>query len=118
MDWSSLHAQRHLGVSAVPGALAFAGFVTAMTNGRFTADRVTATTAPVWVVCYGSALAAGGYVVGIVSTSLRLTVLGWVIVGLGQLWRTAAGLLACWHRRRRYGHRSAAGRRQRLGVLG
>jgi MFS family permease len=83
MDWSSLHAQEHLGVSKAFGALAFAAFVTAMTVGRFAADRVTASKGPVWVVRYGGALAAVGLAIVIASPALALTVTGWVVFGLG-----------------------------------
>lgn len=83
MDWSSLHAQRHLGVSPTLGALAFAAFVTAMTVGRFTADRVSARKGPVWVVRYGGATAAVGLAVVVASPVLPLTVVGWAILGLG-----------------------------------
>jgi MFS family permease len=83
MDWSSLHAQEHLGVSKAFGALAFAAFVTAMTVGRFTADRVTARKGPVWVVRYGGAVAAVGLAIVIASPALPLTVVGWVVFGLG-----------------------------------
>lgn len=83
MDWSSLHAQQHLGVSAALGALAFAGFVTAMTVGRFTADLVSARRGPVWVVRYGAAAAALGLAIVVASPALPLTVVGWVITGIG-----------------------------------
>lgn len=83
MDWSSLHAQDHLGVSKATGALAFATFVTAMTVGRFVADSVTARRGPVWVVRYGGVVAALGMGVVVASTALPLTLVGWVIFGVG-----------------------------------
>jgi MFS family permease len=83
MDWSSLHAQQHLGASAALGALAFAAFVTAMTVGRFTADLVSARKGPVWVVRYGGAAAAVGMAIVVASPALPLTVVGWVIFGIG-----------------------------------
>lgn len=83
MDWSSLHAQQHLGVSAAHGALAFAAFVTAMTVGRFTADRVTAAKGPAWVVGLGGLTAVCGLAVVIASPTPPLTVVGWAIVGIG-----------------------------------
>lgn len=83
MDWSSLHAQEHLGVSKAFGALAFAAFVTAMTVGRFTADRITARKGPVWVVRYGGAVAAIGLAIVVASPTLPVTMVGWVVFGLG-----------------------------------
>jgi MFS family permease len=83
MDWSSLHAQDHLGVSKALGALAFASFVTAMTIGRFSADAVKARKGPVWVVRWGSVAAAVGLALIVASPTLPLTVVGWILVGIG-----------------------------------
>ena len=83
MDWSSLHAQSHLGASTALGALVFAAFVTAMTVGRFTADLVTSKKGSVWVVRYGGLAAAVGLAVVIASPTLPLTMIGWVVFGIG-----------------------------------
>lgn len=83
MDWSSLHAQEHLGVSNAQGALVFGAFVTAMTVGRFTADMVSARKGAVWVVRYGGAAAVVGLVIVVASPALALTMIGWVVFGLG-----------------------------------
>ena len=83
MDWSSLHAQNHLGASKALGALVFGAFVTAMTVGRFTADRVSASKGAVWVVRWGAVASAVGLAVVVASPLLPLTMLGWVILGLG-----------------------------------
>lgn len=83
MDWSSLHAQEHLGVSDALGALAFAGFVTAMTIGRFSADYVKARRGAVWVVRYGSIASVVGFAIVVASPVLPLTVVGWMILGIG-----------------------------------
>jgi MFS family permease len=83
MDWSSLHAQEHLGVSNALGALVFGAFVTAMTVGRFTADVVSARKGAVWVVRYGGATAALGLGIVVASPALPVTMIGWVIFGLG-----------------------------------
>jgi hypothetical protein len=51
MDWSSLHAQQHLGVCASQGALALGSFVVvAMTVSLFIMDRVAQAVGPVWVL--------------------------------------------------------------------
>ncbi|BBZ26946.1 putative major facilitator superfamily protein [Mycolicibacterium madagascariense] len=83
MDWSSLHAQTHLGVPKALGALVFGAFVTAMTVGRFTADWVSARKGPVWVVRWGGLLSAIGLGIVVASPLLPVTMFGWLVVGLG-----------------------------------
>jgi predicted MFS family arabinose efflux permease len=83
MDWSSLHAQQHLGGTPSAGALALACFVSAMTVGRFTIDRVVARLGPVTVLRWGSVIAVGGLAVVMLSPFLPLTCAGWLLVGLG-----------------------------------
>ncbi|MEH3143622.1 MAG: MFS transporter [Mycobacterium kyogaense] len=83
MDWSSLHAQQHLGGSAGAGAAALASFVAAMTVGRFTVDRVAARVGPVAVVRWGGLLCSVGLVAVMASPLLPLTCLGWLLLGLG-----------------------------------
>lgn len=83
MDWSSLHAQERLGASNALGALAFAFFVTAMTIGRFSADFVKARKGAVWVVRCGSIASALGLLVVVISPVFPLTVVGWLMVGIG-----------------------------------
>ena len=83
MDWSSLHAQQHLHTSPTWGSMAFGSFVTAMMFGRFTVDRLAARVGPVLVFRWGSAVALIGLAVVILSPVLPLTLVGWVITGLG-----------------------------------
>ncbi|AWO86556.1 MFS transporter [Gordonia terrae] len=83
MDWSSLHAQEHLAGSPSSAALALACFVSAMTVGRFTVDRVAARTGPVRVLRLGSALAVVGLLIVVLSPVLAATCVGWTILGLG-----------------------------------
>jgi predicted MFS family arabinose efflux permease len=83
MDWSSLHAQQHLGGTPSSGALALACFVSAMTVGRFTVDGVAARIGPVKVVRWGSVVAAAGLVVVTQAAQLPITCAGWILVGLG-----------------------------------
>ena len=83
IDWSSLHAQQNLGASKALGALAFAAFVTAMTVGRFSADYVSARKGAVWVVRYGSIAAVVGLAIVVVSPVFPLTVVGWLVLGIG-----------------------------------
>jgi MFS family permease len=83
MDWSSLHAQQHLGASNALGALAFAAFVTAMTIGRFSADHVNARKGAVWVLRYGGITAIVGLAIVVASPALPVTVVGWFLLGIG-----------------------------------
>ena len=83
MDWSSLHAQEHLGASPTLGALAFGFFVGAMTIGRFSVDQLAARVGPVRVIRWGSLAAATGLALVMTSPALPLTLLGWTIAGLG-----------------------------------
>lgn len=83
MDWSSLHAQQHLGTSPTLGALAFGTFVTAMTIGRFSVDRIVGRVGAVRLVRWGSATAALGMLVVLLSPALAFTLVGWMLFGLG-----------------------------------
>jgi MFS family permease len=83
MDWSSLHAQQHLGVSASQGALALGSFVLAMTVSRFIMDRVAQAVGPVWVLRVGGVLAVAGILAVIVAPNLPVALVGWTLFGLG-----------------------------------
>ncbi|QCH25693.1 Inner membrane protein YbjJ [Mycobacteroides salmoniphilum] len=82
-DWSSLHAQEHLGASHSQGAFAFGVFMLAMTVGRFTVDKLVERVGRVPVLRWGCALAAVGLLIVIASPVLPLTLAGWAAVGLG-----------------------------------
>ena len=83
MDWSSLHAQQHLGVSPTLGAFTFGVFVTAMTVGRFSVDRIAARIGPVRVIRCGCILATFGITLVIVAPNLPASLVGWLLFGLG-----------------------------------
>lgn len=83
MDWSSLHAQEHLGASSSLGALALACFVSAMTVGRFTVDRVASRVGPVKVLRWGALITAVGLTVVTQTATLPITYFGWILLGLG-----------------------------------
>ncbi|WP_078353970.1 MFS transporter [Mycobacteroides chelonae] len=82
-DWSSLHAQEHLGASHSWGAFTFGVFMAAMTVGRFTVDKLVERVGRVLVLRWGCALAAVGLLTVIASPALPLTMAGWAAVGLG-----------------------------------
>jgi predicted MFS family arabinose efflux permease len=83
MDWSSLHAQQHLGASPSIGSLALGSFVAAMTVVRFSIDRVVERVGPVRVVRWCAVTAVAGFAIVMASPWLPLTLVGWVVVGLG-----------------------------------
>lgn len=82
-DWSSLHAQEHLGTSHSWGAFTFGVFMAAMTVGRFTVDKLVERIGRVAVLRWGCALAAVGLLIVVSSPMLPLTMVGWAAVGLG-----------------------------------
>ncbi|AXK46549.1 MFS transporter [Brachybacterium saurashtrense] len=98
-DWAALHAVEHLGLQASTAGLSYAVFAVSMTLGRLTVDRVAGRFGPAFVVRYGSALAATGLVLVMLSPVFVLTAAGWCLFGLGlagvvpQLF-TAAGAVS------------------------
>lgn len=98
-DWSALQAVERLDVPDSAASLAFGAFAIAMTVGRLVIDRIVQRFGPVIVVRYGSAAAALGLLIVVLSPSYPLTLAGWIVFGLGlsgvvpQLF-TAAGNLS------------------------
>ncbi|ART68246.1 hypothetical protein BTO20_06280 [Mycobacterium dioxanotrophicus] len=82
-DWSGLHARQHLGADGTASAVTFAVFVTTMTIGRFTADRLTDALGAFRLLRAGTVLAIAGITVVLVSPYLPLTYVGWAVYGLG-----------------------------------
>jgi MFS family permease len=83
MDWSSLHAQTHLGASPSSGAIALGCFVSAMTIGRLKVDHLASRTGPRAVMRWGAIASILGYVLVMTSPVLVLSWLGWSVMGLG-----------------------------------
>jgi len=83
MDWSSLHAQQHLGAPPSLAALAVGSFVMAMTASRFTVDRVAQAVGPVWVLRGGAILAMVGMLTVILAPDLPIVLVGWALFGVG-----------------------------------
>jgi MFS family permease len=83
MDWSSLHAQQHLGAAPSLAALAVGSFVVAMTASRFAVDRVAHAIGPVWVVRGGAVLAMVGILTVIAAPDLPIALVGWALFGVG-----------------------------------
>ncbi|MDB6427111.1 MFS transporter [Curtobacterium sp. 20TX0008] len=82
-DWSALQAVERLGVPEAAGSIAYGAFAVAMTIGRFAADPVSHRFGPVAIVRYGSVLAAIGMALVVFSGVYPLTLVGWVVFGLG-----------------------------------
>ncbi|MEV6428897.1 MFS transporter [Nocardia sp. NPDC051463] len=82
-DWSTLQMREHLGVDEATAALAYSAFSITMTAGRFTADRISGAFGRAALVRNGSALAALGIGLIMVSDWVPLSLLGWAIAGLG-----------------------------------
>ena len=83
MDWSSLHAQQHLGAAPSLAALAVGSFVVAMTASRFAVDRVAQAMGPVWVLRGGAVLAMVGMLTVILAPDLPIVFVGWALFGVG-----------------------------------
>ncbi|MFV0425545.1 MAG: MFS transporter [Beutenbergiaceae bacterium] len=82
-DWSALHAGEQFNVSTSAAAFAYGTFAVSMTVGRLVIDRIVLVAGPVRVVRYGSALAALGLVVVMLSSQFALALAGWAIFALG-----------------------------------
>jgi predicted MFS family arabinose efflux permease len=83
MDWSSLHAQQHLGAPPSLAALAVGSFVMAMTAARFAVDRLAQALGPVWVLRGGAVLAMVGMLTVILAPDLPVALVGWALFGVG-----------------------------------
>ncbi|MFH8344002.1 MFS transporter [Streptomyces sp. NPDC018045] len=82
-DWSVLHLKDVLDAPAATAALAYGGFSTAMTVGRFVTDRVVARFGRVFVVRYGAGLAAVGLALASLSPWVPFALVGWTLFGIG-----------------------------------
>lgn len=82
-DWSVLALRDVLDAPAAVAAFAYGAFATAMTIGRFLTDRVAGRFGPVAVLRYGSATAAVGLSLVVVTPWVPLALAGWGLFGLG-----------------------------------
>lgn len=83
MDWSSLHAQQHFGAVPALGSLVFGSFVTAMTIGRFCADRIAGRFGAVATLRWGCVVAGAGVTMVFLAPGIPVAVGGWLLFGLG-----------------------------------
>jgi MFS family permease len=82
-DWSALQAVERLHVSDAAASLVYGAFAVAMTIGRFSADTISHRFGPVVVVRFGSAIAAVGMLTVVSSPAYAVTLIGWVVFGVG-----------------------------------
>lgn len=82
-DWSVLHLSSILDAPAATAAFAYGCFATAMTVGRFAADRVSHRFGAVALVRYGSVIAALGIAVVVFAPWIPLALVGWTVFGIG-----------------------------------
>jgi MFS family permease len=83
LDWSSIYMKVDLGASAQTAGLAFAAFSATMAIGRFLGDWIRSHYGATLIVRGGAILAAIGLVLGPLTGSAALTVLGCALTGLG-----------------------------------
>jgi MFS family permease len=82
-DWSALDLQDVLGAPPATAALAYGAFSTAMTAGRLLTDRVAARKGAVFIIHYGTAVAAIGLTTAALSPGVPIALLGWTVFGIG-----------------------------------
>jgi MFS family permease len=83
LDWSALFSVGILKVSASQAAISVTVFSAAMASFRFVADKVVARVGRIAVIRYGSALAAIGVAFAITQSVFAISIVGWLIAGLG-----------------------------------
>ncbi|MFQ6394674.1 MFS transporter [Nocardia sp. KC 131] len=82
-DWSALHLRDVLDASPATAAFAYGAFATAMTVGRFLADRTSARFGAMAILRYGAAVAGIGLATAAMSPWIPLALVGWTIAGIG-----------------------------------
>ena len=82
-DWSGIYFKEVLKAPKYFTSLGYGAFAIAMTIGRLNGDSIVAKTGNKKAVIGGCILAAAGFVLVIATPSVYLTLLGYVIIGLG-----------------------------------
>jgi predicted MFS family arabinose efflux permease len=83
LDWSAVLLRDVHGFAAASAGIGYACFSVAMAVGRFAGDRVIARLGPVWAVRAGSSIAAAGFLLATLMPWPLLSLLGFVLIGLG-----------------------------------
>ncbi|MFC6593911.1 MFS transporter [Kitasatospora paranensis] len=82
-DWSVLAVREGLGAAPATAALAYGAFATAMTTGRFLADRAAQRFGSLAVVGHGALLAAAGLSAAALAPTVAVALTGWAVFGVG-----------------------------------
>jgi predicted MFS family arabinose efflux permease len=83
LDWSALFLTAHRGVEPAPAGLGYAAFAIAMSIGRLNGDRIVSALGGFRVLLGGGIGAAVGLGLAVTVPSILVTMLGFVLVGLG-----------------------------------
>lgn len=83
LDWSAVFLRDFRGVPAVSAGFGYACFSVAMALGRLFGDRFVGRYGPEWAVRIGAAFAAGGFLLVSCVPSAAISLLGFVLIGLG-----------------------------------
>jgi MFS family permease len=83
MDWSALLLSARALTEAAQAGVGYAAFAAAMTIGRLSGDAVTARFGARTVMFWGGALAIAGFACALLAPWLVLSLLGFVLIGLG-----------------------------------
>ena len=82
-DWSAIYLREFGHEDPGVAAIGYAGFATAMTVVRFSADRLTARVGPGALLMLGGLVAVGGFALAIGEPSPALSISGFALVGAG-----------------------------------
>ncbi len=83
LDWGAVFLHFERGVEEASAGIGYAAFSVAMAAGRLTGDRVVRALGPFKVVLFGGLTAALGMVVIVTAPWTWLSLVGFVLVGLG-----------------------------------
>lgn len=83
LDWSAVYLQSRYEVAERSAGFGYAAFAVAMVLARLVGDRLLTRFGPVQVIRGGAMLASAGFLVAALSPVAPLTLLGFVMVGLG-----------------------------------
>jgi fucose permease len=83
LDWSALLLHDSKGVDKALSGLGYAFFSVAMAIMRLTGDRIVSKFSSRYVVLFGSIIAFAGYTCILLATWLPLTLLGFILIGVG-----------------------------------
>jgi len=82
-DWSAIYLKETLRGASELVSLGYAGFAVAMTIGRLNGDELTTRRGSKEVVITGCLLAALGFTLVVIATSVLVAIAGYVLVGFG-----------------------------------